>query len=467
MNDAELDLYLAQPTYVAKACKIYYLITVKKGFPTLKKVLIEKLHELQQMLVGESTVLRSYETITRPNHPLGLQALNDQLAISEARTRLPFVINESSKRTDYYLRKWQLPGGQVRKVTSASFALGLDRRPYQIHAQQLFDRNGVFQRFDDWKLKVGATDLRNTKDAHLYRARADLLKALTTDRKAGGVGQAPASPSESNLWVDGWQVIGLQAAVGGALSALLHIGLLLDGRLVDFAVEVGMDAAKSLLSSACGELLKHTELSAEWAGPLVGLGLSALFNTYALVKTGDWARFGINMAHHAAVSAVSTLVVKGTLLAAGAAIGTLSAPVTLTLMLTVGLLTSMGTSQVLKQFDLFGTPTQQEAALQAEQKAQLQAQRAQMAQELEKKGIILDSSTPEAEFLSKLEGQEIAVKGHDWSRLAADAAAATKYLSNRAFRECLRWVFAIAKVRSPSGDVGNGLTLLLADLETL
>lgn len=40
-------------------------------------------------------------------------------------------------------------------------------------------------------------------------------------------------------------------------------------------------------------------------------------------------------------------------------------------------------------------------------------------------------------------------------------------IAKKAYREAIRYVFGLAKVRSPIGDITNGLKLILMDIENV
>ncbi len=291
---------------------------------------------------------------------------------------------------------------------------------------------------------MNGQDVRTPEGAKLHNDREWLIKALEGKGKGGEWGQS-------------LQTVGSRALFGGAITALININLLISGDILAYVTAVASGTAVSALSTGATELLKSTPMS-DFAGPIVAAGMVTLFNTYSLVKTGDWARFGKDMA----VGGLSTGAGVGCAYGAGALLaGTgVGAPLAFVIVCGASLVGSGGTRWLVGKVPFFGRAT----AFEIHQEKEMRARMAKVNKELESTGLILDDSTPQ-QFADMLRHGMLKVKKHDWSALATGTAKAN--LADGAYKQCIRVIFSVAKVRSPSGDIASGLKLLLDDLSRL
>lgn len=448
MSDLELECYLSDPIILSKIALIqcqFILVATKKGQDALRNLLAS----INKQVIGSAQVLKPYESIVDAGHPLAGEALDVQLAIEELRSgrfiRYPAKPLEAVKM----LKRLGIPeNSPTYKMLSKNsykpnnLRLNGNKIELQVHKFEIETPKGIV--VHDEKLTYQqngkSNNFKSSEGARLAEYREDVINEL-------------AQKNNSRLQ-QAFQSIGYQALLGASLSGVLNYQLLLSGEIGQYCATVSKDAAISLMSSGLTEGLRNTPIG-DYAGPLVGTSLMVAFNTYNLVQTGDWARFGKDLGRGSASMGASVLTTQGLIyLFPAAAGGPAFAAVAIT-----GMLVGMGTSYGLGK-TWFGSKTKTEIL----RENFLNNQKSEIHEGFSQLGLEYDLDNTAKEFVAK--GQVKFIK-HDWNRMVTDSNYALSSMAKESCKRAALFVLRIAKARSPSGDVRTGLDLLLDDIRNI
>jgi hypothetical protein len=441
---SEFDIYLKDPIVWKKVAQFYYELS-KLPSRVFQKYLTNILRNIQKEPVGVADALKQYEAIILPNNPLAGKALEMELGLQELKDSK--FLNTPARELEANLIRERLklpPQTTIEKLLSKnSFRpkdVKINGKPvdFQIHKFKVTEPNGKIQ-FLDEKLTYQADgqskNFKSLTGRNLSKERELIIKEFEqTDLKQFQ------------------QMAKSQFLLGASVSGLLNIRLLFEGDTTQFVTEVLKDGSISVMIGGATDILKDTAIG-DYAGPLASLGMMTLLNTYTAVNSGDWRRFGKDLGRDGIATGASCL----TSYLITWSIGTLvTGPVATAIIVGGTIASAIGTRVALTKWTPLGAPTKHELK---KANAFYDAQKAEISNECKKYGLDFDSQNS----VSDLINGNIRFKQYDWSMIISDSKKALEFALSGPGREIIILTLKTAKVRSPSGNIYNGLDLLIND----
>lgn len=260
--------------------------------------------------------------------------------------------------------------------------------------------------------------------------------------------------TEINPWRKGIQNMKQSVLLGAGLNAVFNIDLLFNGNVGGFAAEVGIGAGYAALQSGAQDVLKNSlpQTAAEYAGPIAGVLLGTFTEVYGVCHHNDWARFGKNMTLHTASVGGGVAGAKG-----GTILGSFFGPIGAGIGAVVGGIGGAITSRfVVGKIPVIGNETTREEI------KRISNMTKQYRQKLREQGTPVPDNISDQELFKLIGEKTSIVKGnYSWDDISKGKITTSTLLKPGMYRETMRLVFTWAKFRSPTGNITEGLKLML------
>ena len=441
---SEFDVYLKDPIVWKKVAQFYYELG-KLPSKVFQKYLTEILRNIQKEPVGVAEVLKQYETVILPNDPLAGKALDSQLGLQELKESKFTTSPARELEANLIRERLKLhPDTKIEKLLSKEvfrpkdLKIGGKPADFQLHKFKVTEPNGKIQFLDEkltYQAEGQSKNFKSMKGKNLSNERQLLIKEFEeTDLKQF---QRMAKS---------------QFLLGASMSGLLNIKLLFDGETSKFVTEVLKDGSVSVMIGGATDLLKDTALG-DYAGPVASLGMMTLLNSYTAVNSGDWRRFGKDFGRDGIATGASCLTGYFLTWAIATAV---TGPMATVIIVGGSIVSGIGTRMALTKWSPLGAPTKHELT---KANAFYDAQKVDISQECEKYGLEFDMKNKVTDLIDG----NIKFKQHDWTAIASDSKKALEFALSGPGKEIIILTLKTAKVRSPSGNIYNGLDLLIND----
>ena len=236
------------------------------------------------------------------------------------------------------------------------------------------------------------------------------------------------------------------AKLGCGMSVVFNFHLLLNGDILGFGFEVAKDGVISAANSAAGDMLSNS--LGDYAGPVSALVICALIDTKNLVTTGDIARFGKNLG----INGISIGAGWG----GGALIGMWLGPVGA---IFGGLIGGFAGRYIAGKWipGLSGLTKNEKNAFVNKVTLDMKAQ-----------GLVLKANTSYEKLMRMLDKGEIKLAGAvSWQDVVSGKVSSKTVIATGAYRGMIKTAFVFAELRSPTGNITDGLKLLIEDAKKL
>ncbi len=396
-------------------------------------------------------LIRNGEITNKLDHHVFPECFIDNVLSSGVRV----LVNPKKNYYEYYL-EGSMNGKQGR------FEVGVEANKANPHSQNI--THATFREIKDPKemnLKLAAyaqelqkqrlaaiRDLEKKTDNGIIVKPPSQKEALPSQPPAVKPGQQ--QPEAVNTGINYSELahnMANAAKMGIGMSAVFNIGLLWNGEIRQFGFEILKDGAISCANSAAGDMLQTT--LGDYAGPVGAIVISALIDTKNLYATGDWARFGKNLG----INGVGVLAGAG----GGALAGLMGGgPVGAI----VGLIAGGFAGRYVAGEWIPGL-----SGLTKKEKKMIMNK---VTTELKEAGVKLPSGTTYEQFLAMMKRGEVQLRGAiNWADVQSGKIDKQSFFQNKAYKAMLKSAFICAELRSPSGDITEGLKLLIEDVKSI
>jgi len=249
--------------------------------------------------------------------------------------------------------------------------------------------------------------------------------------------------------------LGVAAALGAGFSVIVNIHQLMEGNYTEFGKNVGVGAVQSVVTVGLSEALNNS--LGELAGPVASIIISTLGNTVGVIQSGDWERFFKNSGKCVIASSGGFGGAK-----LGACIGTFGGPIGTAVGGVVGgILGYLGTSFVVSKTPLSNITSHE---IQIEKDKIITEKMKEINTNIGKKGLKLPGKMTTQEFTDQVKDGNLRLKYYEWADLQNAPSLSSQF---NHLKDSIKFMFMLAKARSPIGDITLGLRLLLLDIRNL
>ena len=444
VSDAEV--INATPEQLRLVAK-FYLLTAKKGTDLVRNALVGTIKttnlKVENVLVSNQQLDAKYAPRVSPPDPrLELDPLH----------KFPTSFDQIIKEIGL-VDKVKADGYQQFSLDGVVNGLNPDGtiKLQEVKLELGIKNNEVTHRFAN---PARGKDLK-IDHALLQQERSEVIKQL------GKKGPIPPTATGIN-WQQCVNNMGVSAAMGAGFGAVFSIPLLMQGQYAQFFLAIGKSGGMGAASAGLSHVIAGT--LGEAAGPVAVIVLGTIFDTVGLCKSGDWSRFGKNMGLNVGSTAVGFGCAKGGAVL-GASIGSIfPGPGTIIGGFIGGLAGGIGGAlfghKVLSKVGLGGMTKHEQIKLEEAKQTYLKGKMEDLNKNLAKQGMKIPDKTSPKEFEALLHNEEIKLEyQHKWDQLPTLGKEA-----RGVFNSAIKTAFIFARLCSPSGDITDGLKIMITTL---